>query len=299
MKNYAVFGNPVLHSRSPYLFNSAFAQLGIDAHYTRIRPNSGSQIADIIRLFPLRGANITTPFKESVMPYLQHISADAIAIGGVNTVVNADGELHGYNTDYMGVAQSLVEAGCRLNGCPCLVVGAGPAARAAIFGLNGAGAHVTVVNRTHEKAQRVAYDFGCGCIAVDRAIRNLASFRVVVSTLLPEANLLDGATYSSEQVLLDANYRQSAFSTYARPFGCTIIPGQRWLLHQAVAAYKLFCGGIANVAAMEQGFNVEMDRGKLRVEPLSSENILADLLIPEGDNFKTIVDEEVGKAFGC
>lgn len=298
MKKYAVFGNPVLHSRSPQLFNAAFAQLGIDAHYTRVRPENAAQIVQIIRSFPLQGANITTPFKSDIIPYLQYVSPEAFAIGGVNTVVNGNGELRGYNTDYLGVTQSLIEAGCELSKCRCLVLGAGPAARAAIYGLTHAGASVVVANRTQLKAQHIAHDFGCEVIDVDSAKFHLSTFQVVVSALLPEVNLLNGAKLLPSQVLLDANYRQSAFSRYATAWGCSVISGQRWLLHQAVAAFGCLFGSCATLTAMEQAFNIEFDINELSIEPLSSENIKADLLIPDSINFKNIVDEEVGKAFG-
>lgn len=298
MDYFAVFGQPVLHSLSPQLFNAAFAHLGIDARYTRILPANAAQIVHIMQHVPLRGANITTPYKQAVMPYLHDISSDARQIGGVNTIVNLNGRLTGHNTDYQGVTLTLQEAGCQLDQCRCLVLGAGPAARAAVYGLTGAGCDVTVTNRSLPQAKSIAQQFDCQQITAAHARQIASTFQVVVSAVAPEADLLHGASLQPHQWLLDASYRQSAFSKLAKKCGCQVISGKKWLLHQAVAAYTLFLGDGDAKEAMSQIIDTKLVTNNLHITQLATKKWDADLLIADMLDFKSTVYEEVSRAYG-
>lgn len=306
-KYYAVFGKPILHSRSPQLFNSVFEKMGIEAFYTRIRALSGKDVIEIIKKLNISGANITTPFKEKVMPYLDFISDDAKLIGGVNTIVNADGQLSGYNTDHFGVTRSLIESGLKLNGLKCLIIGAGPAARAAVYGLVKNGAEVTVSNRTHSKAQFIANDFGCRVLEIDKIKSEIGGFDVVVSTLLPDANPISDVDLPSNLIILDANYRMSNFGIYAEAFDCKIISGKRWLINQAVESYKYYFGVEPDVKLMEKGLNVELEKNSINAIPYSSGarfvslinvDIIISLPAAQVGCLNTFLDEEVCKVFG-
>lgn len=306
-KYYAVFGKPILHSRSPQLFNSVFSTKGIDAFYTRIRALSGKDVVDTIRSLNISGANITTPFKEEVMPYLDFIADDARKIGGVNTIVNADGKLSGYNTDHYGVTCSFAESGLNLKGLKCLILGAGPAARAAVYGLMKSGAEVTVTNRTHSKAQLIANDFGCSILSIDKVKSEIDRFDAVVSTLLPDANPINDVDLPSRLTILDANYRTSNFGIYADAFDCKIISGKRWLINQAVESYKLYFGVEPDVLAMEKGLGVELDKNAINAIPYSSGarfvnlinvDIVISLPAAQVGCLNTFLDEEICKVFG-
>ena len=306
-KYFAVFGKPILHSRSPQLFNSVFEKMGIEAFYTRIRALSGKDVIEIIKNLNISGANITTPFKEEVMPYLDFISDDAKQIGGVNTIVNADGRLSGYNTDHFGVTRSLIESGLKLDGLKCLILGAGPAARATVYGLVKNGAEVTVSNRTHSKAQLIADDFGCRVLEIDKIKSEIGGFDVVVSTLLPDANPISDVDLPSNLIILDANYRMSNFGIYAEAFDCKIISGKRWLLNQAVESFKLYFGVEPDIKAMEKGLNVDLDKNSINAIPYSSgarfvnlinSDIVISLPAAQVECLNTFLDEEVCKVFG-
>lgn len=306
-KYYAVFGKPILHSRSPQLFNSVFEKIGTEAFYTRIRALSGKDVIEIIKNLNISGANITTPFKKEVMPYLDFISDDAKLIGGVNTIVNADGKLSGYNTDHFGVTRSLIESGLNLNGLKCLILGAGPAARAAVYGLVKNGAEVTVSNRTHTKAQLIANDFGCRALEIDKIKSEIGGFDVVVSTLLPDANPISNVNLPSKLTILDANYRMSNFGIYAEAFDCKIISGKRWLLNQAVESFKLYFGVEPDIKAMEKGLNIDLDKNSINAIPYSSGarfvslinvDIVISLPTAQVGCLNTFLDEEVCKVFG-
>lgn len=307
-KYYAVFGKPILHSRSPQLFNSTFAADGIDACYTRVRALNGKDVVDIIRNLNISGANITTPFKEEVMPFLNYISDDAKQIGGVNTIINNDGKLLGYNTDHFGVTRSLVEAGFNLKDLTCLVLGAGPAARAAVYGLVNSGAKVAIANRTFSKAQQIAQDFNCQAIEIDKIHSIIGTFSVVVSTILPDANPINEVALPARLTILDANYRTSNFGTYAEAFDCKIISGKRWLINQAIESYKLYFGSEPNFKAMEKGLDIELEKSKINAVPVSSGAKVVNLInvdivisLPTArlDCLTTFLDEEICKVFGC
>ena len=306
-KYYAVFGKPILHSRSPQLFNSVFEKSGIDAYYTRIRALSGTDVIEIIKNLNISGANITTPFKEEVMPYLDFISDDAKLIGGVNTIVNSDGKLSGYNTDHFGVTRSLIESGLNLNGLKCLILGAGPAARAAVYGLVKNGAEVAVSNRTHSKAELIANDFGCRAIEIDKVNAVIGEVDVIISTLLPDANPVSDVDLPAKLTILDANYRMSNFGIYAEAFDCKIISGKRWLINQAVESYRYYFGVEPDVMLMEKGLNVELEKNSINAIPYSSgakfvNLIKADIVISlpaaQVGCLNTFLDEEVCKVFG-
>ena len=99
-KNICRFWKPILHSRSPQLFNAVFVHENINALYTRIQATNGKEVVDIIKKHKISGANITTPFKETVLEYVDSISDEARQIGGINVIINSNGALSGHNTDH-------------------------------------------------------------------------------------------------------------------------------------------------------------------------------------------------------
>ena len=176
---FAVTGNPVLHSKSPVIFNTIFQRLGMgDSHvYTRIAANTPAEAMFLFNELRLSGMNVTAPFKAGIMAYLDEVDDAAKTIGGVNTVVREEMGIKGYNTDFMGVTGALAARGIDLERKRCVVLGAGGAGRAAVYGLLREKASVTLVNRTYEKALAVAGDLGCACEKVAALPELLAKFR--------------------------------------------------------------------------------------------------------------------------
>lgn len=305
-KLFAVFGNPILHSKSPQLFNTVFSEVGMDALYSRIRPQSAADIIEIIRAMPIAGANITAPYKKEVFDLVDVVSLDAEEIGAINTIVNSDGRLIGYNTDHYGVSQSLKEAGIDLLNSSCLVLGGGGAARSAVYGLMSKGAKVFICNRTISKAEEIANDFGCTLMNW-KEFDSSITFDVVISTIVPEAIPCFMNTIRFNH-LFDASYKPSMVYQIAQMKGAKIISGERWLLHQAIEAFKLFIGDIPPLHIIETGLQKKLTKENLSVlnYPNSSvQEIIdkkADLIIStKGLNdaaVKEILDEETRKAFG-
>ncbi len=153
---FGVAGNPVAHSLSPLMQNAAFRRESVNAVLLPLKPKSVDDLLTVIREIPLAGVAVTMPFKQDVLPHLANMDPLTAKIGACNTLrTGADGKLYGFNTDVAGVVRPL-ERRMKLPGARVAVLGAGGAARAAVFGLVEQGAEVYVVNRTHESAVALA-----------------------------------------------------------------------------------------------------------------------------------------------
>jgi len=147
-----LIGDPVEHTMSPAMHNAAYKKMGLDYIYLpfRVKPEQLAQAVDGLRALNVRGFNVTIPHKVSVIPLLDGLDPLAEKIGAVNTVVNNDGELRGYNTDSAGFLKALLENGIEPEGKKVVVLGAGGASRAITYVLAGKGAQLTVLNRQLE-----------------------------------------------------------------------------------------------------------------------------------------------------
>ncbi len=153
---FGVAGNPIAHSMSPLMHNTAFARAHVNAVLLPLKVRALGDLLTLIRELPMSGAAVTMPLKQEVLPHLEWMDPLVERIGACNTLrVTVDGKLYGYNTDVAGVVRPL-EKRMKLKGARVAVLGAGGAARAAVFGLVDRGAEVFVVNRTHEHAITLA-----------------------------------------------------------------------------------------------------------------------------------------------
>lgn len=153
---FGVAGNPIGHSLSPLMQNNAFRKESVNAIMLPLLAKNIDDLLTLVRELPLAGAAITMPLKQEVLPHLANMDPLTARIGACNTLrTGADGKLYGFNTDVSGIIRPL-ERRIQIKGARILVVGAGGAARAAIFGLVDQGAEVFIVNRTHETAVALA-----------------------------------------------------------------------------------------------------------------------------------------------
>ncbi len=152
-----IFGDPVAHSLSPAMQNAALQKAGIDAVYVpfHVTPAQLCDAVCAVRALQISGVNLTIPHKEAVCPLLDELDPIATLTGAVNTIVNRDGRLCGYNTDGLGLLRAVAEdLGVDVRGRRVLVAGAGGAARAAVVALSRAGAAwIGVANRTLQRAE--------------------------------------------------------------------------------------------------------------------------------------------------
>ncbi len=159
-----IFGDPVAHSLSPVMQNQALQKAGVNAVYVpfHVPAEKLPQAVESIRSLGLWGVNVTVPHKEAVFPLLDEIDPAARLIGAVNTIVNRQGRLFGYNTDGLGFLRSLAEDLHFIpDGQRILLLGAGGACRAALVSLCQAGASwVGIANRTRSRAEALVQEFG-------------------------------------------------------------------------------------------------------------------------------------------
>ena len=153
---FGVAGNPIAHSLSPLLHNTAFRREHVNAVLLPLKVRTLAELLTLILELPISGVAVTMPLKQEVLPHLANMDPLTARIGACNTLrTGADGKLYGFNTDVAGVVRPL-EKRLHLKGARIVVLGAGGASRAAVFGLVDQGAEVFIVNRTHEHAVTLA-----------------------------------------------------------------------------------------------------------------------------------------------
>ena len=254
---YAVFGDPIGHSLSPVMHNSALAQAGLDGCYLAFRVKDIAAAVSGIRGLGIRGASITIPHKISVMKYLDQVDSLAADIGAVNTVVNRRGILHGFNSDSAGAIKALTEK-TDIDGKDVAVVGAGGAARAVGFGIMQEGGRLTVINRTREKGERLASDLDCEFKPLSE-IKQLPFHIIVNATsagMTPHddsvpvnTDLLENGTVVMDMVY---NPLKTRFLAEAEKIGCTTVDGVAMFVNQGAIQFELWTGEKAPVDVMRK-----------------------------------------------
>lgn len=157
-----IIGDPIEHTMSPAMHNAAFRALGLDYAYLpfRVRPEELKNAMAGLKALGIAGLNVTIPHKVAVIPLLDEMDPLAGKMGAVNTIVNEDGKLTGYNTDAPGFLQALKSNGVEPNGKKMVILGAGGAAKGICFILAEAGASLVILNRTVSRAEELAAQMG-------------------------------------------------------------------------------------------------------------------------------------------
>jgi shikimate dehydrogenase len=254
---YGIIGNPVGHSLSPLMHNAAFAALGLDKVYVAFPVTDVAAALTGIKALGIRGASVTIPHKQAVIPHLDSIDPVAKKIGAVNTLVVRDNALHGCNTDWLGANRALGEV-MELAGRQVLLLGAGGSARAIGFGLLEAGAQVTVANRTADKATALAAALGCPWLPLEAAATFKADALVNATSvgMAPQVDQLPlpATAMANFPVVMDIVYAplDTKLLTTARAAGCTVVDGLAMLLHQGAAQFEAWTGMTAPLAIMRQ-----------------------------------------------
>ncbi len=177
-KIYGVAGHPIGSSLSPLMMNTAFRRETVNAVYLGLQTSKVDDLFHLAREIPIQGMSITMPLKQDVLPMLERTDALSTRIGAVNTILRAqDGKFYGFNTDVAGIVTPL-ERRLSLREARVLVLGAGGAARAAVFGCCDKGAEVFILNRTAETAQKLARQ--AGAKAIKREALSKTQFDVII-----------------------------------------------------------------------------------------------------------------------
>ncbi|MFV0295455.1 MAG: shikimate dehydrogenase [Hyphomicrobiaceae bacterium] len=256
MTKAAVIGWPIAHSRSPLIHGYWLEQYGIDGSYTKIavEPDAVTEFLGGLAAQGLAGCNVTLPHKEAAFRFAEEKHPSAVAVGAANTLWLENGRLHAANTDTYGFMQHLAVSapGWRTRDRPVMVLGAGGAARAIVYGFLEAGiTEVRVVNRTLARAEEIAAHFGpkVRAVALGDGARLAADCGVLVNTtslgmvkgqpldfdvglLMPSAVVADIVYVPLETDLL----------ARARLRGLATVDGLGMLLHQAVPGFARWFG---------------------------------------------------------
>ena len=236
----AIAGNPCNHSKSPIIYNALFKKYGICAHYTFLGKNSAKETADAYRKINLRGLSVTIPYKEEIIPYLDRRGKHAKALGAVNTVANCCGYLLGCNTDWVGVLRPLQEAG--INPKRAVILGAGGAARGAVYALKRTDAEIYMLSRTKERAKILAEETGCRYNTPDK-ISSVNPDLIINATSVgmngTDTPVADKSVLKPEMTVFDLIYTplETQLLKDAKEAGCRVIYGDEMFIHQAAEQF--------------------------------------------------------------
>lgn len=257
-KQIGIIGYPIEHTFSPRMHNFISEAVHNDYIYSAwtVSPENLGKAIEGVRALGIKGINVTAPHKTEVMKYLDRVSGVAKELGAVNTVVNDNGILCGYNTDADGFCMALDKAGVTIKGSRILIIGAGGVTRPTLIRLidNGA-AHVTVLNRTKSKAMALAEDIlQTKGFKIDTEAEEL-KFDIVINTtsagMEPQENILpiDSVEEISDLSFIDKNTAvvdmiynpdETLFLRKARERGAKTLNGLGMLIYQGIIAYELF-----------------------------------------------------------
>ncbi|WP_163328224.1 shikimate dehydrogenase [Desulfurobacterium thermolithotrophum] len=271
---YGIIGHPVKHSLSPLMQTAAFKALGIDAVYVPfdVEPENLGEAVGGLRALNVKGFNVTVPFKEEVIEYLDFVDEDAEFLGAVNTVKNEDGKLTGYNTDADGFLKSLIEEGVELKGKKVTMFGAGGAARAVGYAvLKGGAKFLNIVNRNFSKGKIVGELLGKrGNVLVfplreDSVATLLKDTDIIINTtsvgMKPDDPLLFDYSLIPEGItVVDIIYNpaETLLLKAAKEKGCKIINGLGMLIYQGAIAFEIWTEKKAPVDVMKRVLEEEI-----------------------------------------
>ncbi len=247
---YGIIGNPVMHSKSPFLHNGGYEYSGMDAVYIPFQTDDpGLFLEKGPELCGVRGLSVTVPHKQAVIPVLNAADDSVERIGACNTVVydEKSGGWTGYNTDWHGFLYPLNDI--ELKGKTALVLGAGGASRSVVYALTRRGMDITIVNRSVDKARNIASEFGAGFDEIKNAGQYCNSFLVVQTTsvgMSPDVTSSPVAEYifDSAGIAYDIIYipEKTKFLQMAEASGVRIMNGSSMLASQGLEQFRLFTG---------------------------------------------------------
>ncbi len=254
-KVYGILGRPVEHSLSPAMHNAAFLELGLNAVYVAFPVTDLKMAVAGLRGLNIGGASVTIPFKEEIIPLLDEVDPQAARMGAVNTVVNQEGRLIGYNTDWLGAVTAL-KAKTAIQGEHFLMLGAGGAARAIAFGVMEEGGRVSLTDIEAYRAASLAADFGAEALAPDALSQCPAKILINTTPVGMEPQVddipIDPELLSRFTLVMDIVYRplSTRLLKEAAARGCRTLDGLQMLIHQGTAQFELWTGQEAPAEVM-------------------------------------------------
>ena len=282
MKNYraeltGVFGDPVDDNPTGVVEEAAFAAKDLNYRYLTVKvlPKDLGKAMDSVRIFGMKGINLTMPHKIKVLPYLDELSPAAKIIGAVNTVIQKDGKLYGENTDGKGFVTALKNSGETLEGKKVTILGAGGAARAIAVecALNGA-VHINIINRSAEKGEELASliqsetDSSAQYLTWESSMKIPADTQILINATsigfspnVTDKPDIDYSTITNQMCVCDVifNPAETIFLKTAAANGAKIVTGLGMLVQQAALNFTLWTGVEAPVDVMEEALKKEFE----------------------------------------
>lgn len=269
-----IIGNPVTHSLSPEMHNAGYEALGLNFRFVAFQVSDVKSALAGIRALGIRGVAVTIPHKLEVMKYVDEADNVARKIGAVNTIINDNGILKGTNTDWIGAVAALEEK-IQLKGKSVALIGAGGAARAIAYGLKQSSTSVSVFNRNTDKAKQLAKDFALDDYFSLDQYKKIRDFDIIINATSvglhnqqPNKKTLERKSIGSSlestiipieamapmQLVFDIVYspRITPLLKMAKESGCSIITGDRMLLHCVKRQFEIFTGHKAPTEILEK-----------------------------------------------
>lgn len=278
-KVYGVAGDPIGPSLSPQMMNTAFRRENINAVYVPLQTNDVADLLHCVREIPIQGLSITMPLKEGIMEHLDKTDALSEKIGACNTLIRSqDGKLYGFNTDVAGVVRPLDQR-LSLPGAKVLVIGAGGAARAAVFGLRERNAEVWVMNRTAERGQKLARQAHAHYVSHPQ-LKKL-EFDVIINATPVGMNSSRPQSPIEEseirtRYLMDMVYNplETKLVKMARQKGIPVIPGSEMFVHQGARQFEIWTGKPAPVEEMHRAVLHALGYAQSSLPPRENSNLV-------------------------
>jgi len=270
-KIYGVAGNPIRSSLSPIMMNTAFRRETVNAVYLALQTTKMNDLLKLVHEISIQGVSITMPLKQDIISHLEQTDPLSAKIGAVNTLRMLDGKLYGFNTDVAGIIGPL-EKRMQIRGAKILVLGAGGAARAAVFGLKDKGAEVYILNRTSETAQKLARQSGSKVLRRDALAKT--PFDVIVNaTPVGMAGNKAPSIIAGEinaKLVFDLVYNplETPLIHQARKQGISFITGIEMFIQQGARQFEIFTG---KPAPEEEMFRVVLHALKQQSEAAAAE----------------------------
>ncbi|HEX2926379.1 MAG TPA: shikimate dehydrogenase [Ruminiclostridium sp.] len=260
---YALLGNPVEHTKSPFIHNTLFKENNINAIYIPVQANKEDlgKAVNGFRAQNFSGFNVTVPYKKDIIQYLDDISTDALLMGAINTVENQNGRFIGYNTDADGFVRDFCDGfGTTFKGKRVMLLGAGGTARAIAVKLAAEGIeHLVIANRTESNAQNIAnlvnnnYGNIVSTINSEPDLLNseMQNSQVVINTTpAGMSTYLDSTPFdfdfkfSCSQLVYDVIYvpKKTKFLKQAEKAGCKLRNGFGMLINQGISSFEIWTG---------------------------------------------------------
>ncbi|MCL2359489.1 shikimate dehydrogenase [Candidatus Bathycorpusculum sp.] len=265
-----LIGDPVEHSLSPIMHNAAFEALRLDYVFLafKVKPACVAAAVESMRALNIRGLNVTMPHKTTVMASLDRTDLSAQIISSVNTILNKENLLLGFNTDGVGAVKALKENGVELKGRKVLLLGAGGAARAIAYAVAKEADELAVLNRTVKHAQAIAKlleksinkKIASGALLPSDIEQNIQDSDILINATSigmkprPDISPVPPKLLRSNLSVMDIVYNplETRLIKDAKEAGAKIVNGVEMLIYQGVAAFEIWTGKSAPVDVMRK-----------------------------------------------